>query len=388
MKIASISTVTSTLALTREPMSYCFVRVETDNGIVGWGEACDSYGCSYAEVVATVVDSAYRPLLEGAELDAVAPLVERLRLSTRRRLGEGWIAAHARSAVEIALWDAFARERGESVSRVIGEVRSSVPVYVSGTFLEEGDAAWHAELLQPLLDRGIRMAKLRLGPRWRQDLEVLAELRALLDPDVELMLDGSETFTVPTARRITRQLAALDVAWFEEPLPQANRAGLRDLRAAADVPIAYGEHLFGVDEAVAAMAAGELDVLQPDAAVCGGIGDARRMAMAAGHFGARVALHQCAGPIALAANLTVAATVPNVSAVEFGVFSLPVHQAFSGSDVFSVERIDDGHLALPGGPGLGVVLDAAFAAEHPYHPPERRVAGTVGGLQDRFVGHV
>jgi D-galactarolactone cycloisomerase len=387
MRICAITPITVTLPLVRERMSYCFVRLETDTGVVAYGEACDSYGCSYAPVIAAVIDGVYAPLLDGRQIDSADALTEVLRLCTRRRIGEGWIAAHARSAIDIALWDALAKERGVSLRALLGGDREAVPVYVSGTFLEEGDAAWHAELLQPLLDRGVRAAKLRLGPQWHDDLATLADLRRLLPSDVELMVDGSETFTLPTARRIDAALARLDIAWFEEPLPQPNRDGIRRLRSTAGVPVAYGEHLFGMDDAIAAMAAGELDVLQPDAAICGGIGEARRMAAAAAPFGVRVALHQCAGPIALAANLHAAASVPAVSAVEYGVFSIPAHAALSGTDVFAPERIVDGCLALPPGPGLGVELDLAAASQHPYVPPARRVAGTVGGVPDRFVGH-
>ncbi|MEO5724348.1 MAG: mandelate racemase/muconate lactonizing enzyme family protein [Ilumatobacteraceae bacterium] len=388
MKIESVTPIAVTLRLQREPMSYCFVRVEMDTGEVGYGEACDSYGCSYASVLATLVDDVYAPLLVGRELVAVEQLVDSLRLSTRRRLGDGWIAAQARSAVEIALWDVLGQHLSQSVSSIIGRVRDDVPVYVSGTFLEEGDAAWHADLLQPLFDRGVRAAKLRLGPNWSEEMGILEELRRMIDPGIELMVDGSETFTVPTATRITRRMAAIDIAWFEEPIPQGNHAGLVELGRHAAVPIAYGEHLYGLDEAVAAMGAAEMSVLQPDAAVCGGIGEARKMAQAAKPFGIRVALHQCAGPIAMAANLHTAATVASISAVEYGVFSIPAHAALSGSDVFSLDWIVGGRMRLPDTPGLGVSLDEAFAAEHPYSPPGGRVVGSVGGRADRFVGHI
>ena len=69
-------------------MSYCFVRIETDDGLVGFGEVCDSYGCSYARVVGAIVEDAYAPLLVGQPITAVEPMVERLRLATRRRLGD------------------------------------------------------------------------------------------------------------------------------------------------------------------------------------------------------------------------------------------------------------------------------------------------------------
>src|SRR5215469_16291783 len=202
MKIISVSPITVTFPLSREPMSFCFVRVEADDGSVGYGEACDSYGCSYAGILATTITDALAPLLINTELVAVEPLVERIRLSTRRRLGDQWIAAQAYSACEIALWDLVAQARGLPVSALLGRVRDRVAIYASSTFLEEGSARFHADLLAPLLDRGVWMVKVRVGPQWPQDLRTLATLRGLLGDEVELMVDGSETFTLPTALEV------------------------------------------------------------------------------------------------------------------------------------------------------------------------------------------
>ena len=194
------------------------------------------------------------------------------------------------------------------MSALLGRVRDEVEVYASSVFLEEGPAAFHLELLDPLLAQGVTKVKVRVGPEWRRDLDTLASLRALLDPGVELMVDGSEIFTLPTAVELARRLHELGVMWFEEPLPQGDHAGIEALAAASPVPIAYGEHLFGVDEAIDAMRRGQLQVLQPDASTCGGLTEARGMAAAAAGFGVRVVPHVCAGPISLAANLHLAAT--------------------------------------------------------------------------------
>ena len=268
-------------------------------------------------MVGHVVEEVFAPLLIGQAVGAVEPLAERLRLHTRRRLGEGWIAAHARSAVELALWDVLGQSAGRSVSALLGRVRDEVEVYASSVFLEEGPASFHLELLDPLLAQGVTKVKVRVGPEWRSDLEILASLRASLDPGVELMVDGSEIFTLPTAVEVARRLHELGVMWFEEPLPQGAHAGIEALAAASPVPIAYGEHLFGVDEAIDAMRRGQLQVLQPDASTCGGLTAARAMAAAAAGFGARVVPHVCAGPVSLAANLHLAATVPAIRLVEY-----------------------------------------------------------------------
>ena len=386
MRIADVATFPCTYGTDRERMSFLFVKVTADDGTVGWGEACDSYGCTYATVVAAAVDDVFAPLLIGEELDTVDPLSERLRLFTRRRLGEQWVGAQARSAVEIAMWDLVGQHRQRSVSGLIGRVRDRVEVYASSAFLEEGPAEHHAAILAPLLERGVRMVKVRTGPDWCQDLATLRDLRKLLGDEIELMVDASETYTLPTARALADALADLDVRWIEEPLPQGERAGIEALVAHSPVPVAYGEHLYGLHDAIDAMRRRQLDVLQPDAAVAGGISEAKRMSEAAAAFGVRVVPHICAGPIALAANLHLAATVPAIRAVEYPPTLLAVWEAFGTGATLGLDAIVDGTIAIPDAAGLGVDLDEQQVAAHPYELPGARVSGTTTGLPDRFVG--
>src|SRR5262249_48965114 len=153
-------------------------RIDTDEGLVGYGEACDSYGCSFANVLATVITDAYAPLLIGREIDvgSVDVLSDRLRLYTRRRLGDQWVATQARSAVEIALWDLAGQLARKPVSSLLGRVHDRIAVYASSVFTDEGTAAEQAELIAPLIEQGVRMAKVRLGPDWRHGLQILGEL--------------------------------------------------------------------------------------------------------------------------------------------------------------------------------------------------------------------
>lgn len=386
MRIIAVTAVPVTFPLGREPMSFCFVRIETDSGIVGWGEACDSYGCSYAGVLATVVRDAFAPLLVDRDLEAVGPLATLLRLSTRRRLGDQWVAVQARSAVEIALWDVVAQAAGRSVTDLIGRVRTEVAVYASSTFLDEGPAEMHRDLVAPMVDRGVTMVKVRTGPEWRADLATLARLRELVPDHIEFMVDGSETYTLPTALEIARRLSDLGVRWFEEPIPQGNRAAITRLCAQSPVPIAYGEHLYGREDALDALSNAGVQVLQPDASISGGITESRESAALAAFYGARVVPHVCAGPVSLAANLALAGTVHAIRTIEYPLNLIPVWEALGIGAHFGTDAIVDGALPVPAGPGLGVALDEEVAAEHPYTPPGRRVAGTVGGLSDRFVG--
>ncbi len=387
MKITSVTVTPATYDFGWAPMSFCFVAIESDEGLVGWGEACDSFGCTYAGVVGAVVEQAFAPLLVGQELTAVDAVADRMRLFTRRRLGDAWIAAQARSAVENALWDLVGKSAGRSVSDLLGRARDSVEVYASGTFLEEMDAAGHVASFRPLVERGVQKAKSRVGPNWQRDLDTLAAVMAEL-PGVEFMVDGSETFTVPTALRIADRLAAMGIAWFEEPIPQNEHAALEILGSRSPVPIAYGEHLYGREEALDCLRGGHATVLQPDASTSGGLSEARRMAEVAAPFGARVVPHNCAGPVALAANLHLAASVPAIRLIEYPIHLVPVWAAFGTTAPFAPEHSVDGHLRIPDRPGLGVEPDVAGLAAHPYELPGDRVAGTSVGLPDRFVGDV
>lgn len=385
MRIRSVTPLLVTYPMEREPLSYCYVAVESDDGLVGYGEASDSFGCTYAGVVGKAIEDAFAPLLVGRALDAVEPLAERMRLFTRRRLGDQWVAVQARSALEIALWDLLAKSTGRSVSSIIGRLRDRVAIYASHGFLEEGDASWHLDSLAPLLERGVKMVKLRIGPQWRKDLRLMEEIRDRLDEEVELMVDGSETFTVATALEVADVLHRLGVRWFEEPVPQNERRAIEELARRSPVPIAYGEHLYGLEDSLDALERGQLSVLQPDAAISGGISEARIIARVGAVHGARVVLHHAAGPVSLAANLHVAASVQGVSALEYSYVLAEAWSIGTGADV-GIEAVEDGTLAVPDGPGLGIGLDEAAAQKYPYRIDPTRVAGSRAGLPDRFIG--
>ena len=106
-------------------------------------------------------------------------------------------------------------------------------------WLATSKKAEHAVENAPALAKGVKMVKVRTGPEWRSDLDTLAELQRLLPRDVELMVDGSETYTLATALKIAHRLHDLGVLWFEEPLPQNARAGIEELARKSPVAIAY-----------------------------------------------------------------------------------------------------------------------------------------------------
>jgi L-alanine-DL-glutamate epimerase-like enolase superfamily enzyme len=112
------------------------------------------------------------------------------------------------------------------------------------------------------------------------------------------------------------------------------------------------------------------------------------MAQAAAGFGVRVVPHVCAGPLALAANLHLAATIPAIRCIEYPPSLMPAWDALGDGPTLTLDALEAGCLPVPDSPGLGVDLDADVAAAHPYQAPGTRIVGTTAGLPDRFAGDV
>lgn len=389
MKITSLKAIPITHSVEKpnymfeHPLNLLFVRIETDEGLIGYGEVCDSYGCNYPLSVKAIIDEALSPYVTGEDPLALERLFQKLRGWTRRRLGDQGIGVQAISGIEIALWDLLGKIKGQSVSQLVGRQRDQVPIYASSTVLEEGPPELHLTLLEPFLSRGVQACKVRLGVDFRRDLKTLRAFRSAIGDDIQVMVDGGEHYTVRTALEISHTLADLGIRFFEEPIPQNNREGIARLVAESPLPIAYGEHLFLSQDFQDCLIHRRADVIQPDAAISGGISECRRIAALAETFGVPVVPHSAAGPLALAANLHLSATLPNLWMLEYTFTFDRVWQAVLKEPILSPDSLRDGQLRLPEGPGLGVEVDEEALARYPYQP-----RGVVSEMPTWSLGNV
>jgi L-alanine-DL-glutamate epimerase-like enolase superfamily enzyme len=364
-KIESVEVVPTTMPdMFGEPMHLCLVRVEAE-GVVGWGEICDSYCCTFPEVYVPLVDHVYAPLVLGSDLVSVDALTRKLRMWARRRIGDAGLAIQALSGLELALWDLHGKLAGQSVSQLIGQTRDRIPVYASGKFLDE-PIDMHVRILGPAFDRGVEVAKVRTSLDPDADLTVLRDLQREL-PAFMFMVDGNENFSVTTALRLAAGLADRGVMFFEEPVPQLYRRAVASVVSRSPLPIAYGEHLFGAAEFGDALADGWPHIVQPDPSIVGGLSECLQVAAVAEAYGVPVMPHAAAGPLAMAAGLHVAAVRQNVQLLEHAFTLEPVWEALVGPQL-SCSAIVDGALAVPSGPGLGVEIDEEALRAHPYQP--------------------
>lgn len=352
-------------------LTHVLVKIETDAGVTGYGEISDAWGCEYAKVADALVTEAIARFVVDQDPRQPDVLLARARSWLRRRQGTVWLVSQALSGVEIALWDIAGKLADKPVFELLGGGGDALPVYAGGNFLSQGNAQVHRDHFTPFLSRGVKAAKVRLGAKWQDELVTLAELRGLFGPDIAIFIDGNEAFTAKTAARIAPRLAECGVGFFEEPCPRDDPVGLGRLVAGSPVPIAYGEHVFGVAGFLEMFEDRVADVWQPDAAVCGGMSELRRIAALAAARGVRLSPHSAATPVGLAANLHAATGAPTLTFLEMSARIDDLVPHFVGGASVSTAMIEAGTLRPPAGPGLGVEPSPDIAERFPFREPPK-----------------
>ncbi|MGN6359525.1 MAG: mandelate racemase/muconate lactonizing enzyme family protein [Thermomicrobiales bacterium] len=352
---------------------WLFVRLVTDEGPVGLGEASHGGGGPDRDAIVTaILERQCLPRLRGQDPRAVAVALQALR-----PLAQGRAGATAVSACEQALWDIAGQAAGVPVYRLLGgPVRQRIPLYanvnravtertpagfaraaadaVAEGFRAVTCAPFDGVVRQRVRDRDQR-ARVQLG------LDCVAAMREAVGPDVDVLVDCHSVFDGPLAVEVGRALRRLDVTWFEEPVPTEDLEALVRLRPLVpDLELIGGEALYGLSGFWPYLAAGVWDVVMPDVKHCGGLTDLLTIARVAEARGVGVAPHNPSGPVAMAASAHAAAALPQLRALEYAWGEVPWRPAV----IMPREEIIAGELVLPDSPGLGIVLDEAAIAAH------------------------
>lgn len=319
-------------------LDFCLVRVDTDEGLTGWGEAF-SYSCRRA--VTAAVNDMIAPLVIGREASDIAGL----HLEIQKRLhifGRFGIAAFALSGLDIALWDLAGKAAGKPLYALLGGARRErLACYAS--FLRYADRALIAQYCERAIDEGYRAIKLH-----EVSEPVIAAARAAVPREVALLLDVNCEWSVADALAVGRRLAPLGLDWFEEPVfPPEDAAGLRAVGEGCGIPIAAGENCCFATQFAALLEARAVQYAQPSVTKVGGITEFLKVAALVRERGVKLAPHSpYLGPGALA-TLHLLAAAPEEARFEY--FYLWAEAALYG-EALAPRR---GELALPQGPGLG-----------------------------------
>jgi len=333
------------------------VRVHTDEGIVGIGEADTSPYLARTIVEMPSSHSIARGLRE--VLVGEDPLqIDRLwqlMFHSSDHYGRGGVALHTISAIDMALWDIAGKVAGRPVCEILGGRRSAeVPVYASEVMPETVDEV--RRIAERAASDGYPALKLGWGPLGRdpaQDVALARAARDALGPERTLMLDGGRAYTVKTALQLLRQVEELDLYWFEEALAPDDLDGYRRLSDATPVRIAAGEADSTLAPFRALVERGHVDVLQPDLARCGGFTVARQIALLERTSAVQIVPHCFSTAILVAASLHFVATLDRPTWSEFSVADSTLVNGILQEPF----RLRDGRLAVPTGPGLGIELD-------------------------------
>lgn len=356
------------------PPRWLFVRIDTDEGVTGWGEP-ELEG--RARTVAAAVGE-LGELLIGAD-----PLRTEAHWQLLTKAGfyrGGPVLSSAVGGIDQALWDIAGKARGAPVHELLGgPLRERVRVYswIGG----DGDDDV-AEQAARKVAEGFTAVKMNASAQLRpidtpqaagQVVRRAAAVREVLGPDRDLAIDFHGRVSTAMARRLLPMLEPLAPMFVEEPILPEHSANLASVVNCTSIPIATGERLYSRWDFLAAFEAG-IAVAQPDISHAGGISEVRRIAAQAEAHDTFIAPHCPLGPVALAASLQVDFAIPNLLLQEQ---SLGIHYNSEGSDLLdyladpAVFAYSDGWAARPEGPGLGIELDAraieqaaSWAAEH------------------------
>lgn len=349
----------------------CFVKVSTDEGLTGVGEA---YSVGPDEATASAVGY-FCDWLVGLDPLDIEGIWQRVYLGSR--FPGGSVILSALSGIDHALWDIKGRALNTPVYQLLGgKCRQRIRVYQNpgGATPEET-----LENAQRLIERyGFTAIKTNpLPPNdhampWPQVLKAvehkMALLREGLGDEVEIGLDPHARILEPSkAIDLCQVVAPFRPMFVEEPLRPENVDAMAEVRAKSPVPIATGEMLYTKWEFRDLLKVRGADIIQPDICCCGGITEMKKIAALAEAEYVTVAPHNPMGPVATAVNAQFAATAPTFLILEYHVDTESPRKDL----VEEPYRLVDGYLELPDKPGLGIELNEEYYKQHPYKPWKR-----------------
>jgi len=345
-----------------------FLKVSTDEGLVGFGECTIQ---NREEGVLGCLPGAVRRHVLGSDPFNIEDLW--LRMYRNDFWRGGVIATSVMSGIEVACWDIIGKAVGQPVWRLLGgRCHEKIKAYANAWYTVERTPQEFAQRVKVVLEKGYKALKVDpFGPGAMElsraekirSVELVAAIRDAVGPDVEIFVEMHGRFSAHTAIEIARMMEPYQPGWIEEPCPPEDIPSLQKVAAQVQIPVATGERYFTHYGFREVLESGAVDILQPDVIHAGGILDMKKIAAMADARSIMLAPHNSNGPVCTAASVHFDFCTTNIKVQEcFDDFSEPwVVEAVPGTP-----RPQDGYFHLPQGPGLGISLNEDLIKEHPF----------------------
>jgi galactonate dehydratase len=357
---------------------WIFVKVTTDSGIVGWGEC---YGASVGpQAMRAVIEDVFARHMQGENPENIEKMFRRVYSSGFTQRPDLTVMG-AFSGLEIACWDILGKARNRPVWALLGGRMNDrlraytylyplphhdhAPFWVSPEMaaesaleaVERGYTAIKFDPAGPYTMRGGHMPAMSDISR---SVAFCRAIRAAVGDRADLLFGTHGQFTTAGAIRLGQALEPYSPLWYEEPIPPDNLLEFQKVAAAVRIPLATGERMTTKSEFATLLRTGGAEILQPALGRAGGIWEVKKIAAMAEAFNVQMAPHLYAGPIEWAANIHLAASIPNLLMIE------TVETAFHDGLIKGMIRVENGHVIPPERPGLGIEVDEDLARAHPF----------------------
>jgi galactonate dehydratase len=362
----------------REPHSggsvWTFVRIYTDEGIVGTGE-CNSGGPGYSGFATKEAILAMKHRLIGEDPFNVNLIYEKLRRNGRYGGSSTAPLIFALTGIDNALYDIAGKALGVPVYKLLGgKFRDKIRLYADCHAGETNDPKAYAEKALEVVNEGFGAVKFdvdstgtgKLDPyNWTVGAQEMSHVIALIEGirealgyEIDLAIDCHGQFDLPSAITLAKAVEPLRLMWLEEPVPAENIDALAQVRASSSTIICSGENQYTRFEFLALFAKKAVDVIMPDMAKAGGIAEGKRIADLADAHYIPIAPHNVSSPHGMMAACHIMASVPNFLFLEFHARDIPWWNDLCDGDHPFVEN---GHMTVSERPGIGVELNDAAA---------------------------
>ncbi|MCZ7574598.1 MAG: mandelate racemase/muconate lactonizing enzyme family protein [Ardenticatenaceae bacterium] len=332
------------------------VKISTDSGLVGWGEAKAPVA---PEITAAIIRQVLAGLLVGEDPTNPALQWERMYGAMRIRGHATGFWMEAISGIDIALWDLTGKALNMPLHKLLGGAfRERVKIYASGIpGVRQGapDEAWEElrAAAEEIRRRGFQAVKMGIGLGVAGDIRSVETVREVLGRNFTIFADAAGMYDLPQALELGRTLERLEVGWFEAPLPPEEVENYGRLSQSLNIAIA-SDLIYNRWQVRNLLLAGGVHVVQPDVCRAGGITECKRIAELADAFQKATTPHVSIGSaIHFAASVQLAAALPNQTLMEYWYGSNPLGDPIQQTPF----RVEDSYFWVPEGPGLGVEID-------------------------------